>query len=126
MRRIGKRDRGQVAIEYIGFVPILLFVGLAGIQLGYVAYAYEQAGTAARAAARTEARLGHGGDAAGHAAVSDFMSGRLTLSPSGGGGSDAVGFTATITIPVILPLFSPDPATRSATMPNDDPEVSGP
>ncbi|MER7186189.1 TadE/TadG family type IV pilus assembly protein, partial [Streptomyces hyaluromycini] len=46
------RDRGQVAIEYLGFLPILLLVGLAGIQLGAVAYAAEQAGTAARAGAR--------------------------------------------------------------------------
>ncbi|MGW7421338.1 hypothetical protein ACWGJB_14895, partial [Streptomyces sp. NPDC054813] len=44
MRR-NLRDRGQVAVEYLGFIPVLLIVGLAGIQLGAVAYAAEQAGT---------------------------------------------------------------------------------
>ena len=47
-----RRDAGQVAIEYLGFIPILLIVALAGIQIGAVAYAAEQAGTAARAGAR--------------------------------------------------------------------------
>ncbi len=43
------RDRGQVAIEYLGFIPILLLVALAAVQLGLVAYTAQQAGTAARA-----------------------------------------------------------------------------
>jgi Flp pilus assembly protein TadG len=53
-QRAGRRarDRGQVALEYLGFIPVLLIVGLAGVQLGAVAYAAEQAGTAARAGAR--------------------------------------------------------------------------
>lgn len=42
------RDRGQVAIEYLGFIPVLLLVTLAAVQLGLVAYTAEQAGTAAR------------------------------------------------------------------------------
>ena len=46
------RDRGQVALEYLGFVPLLILVALAGIQLGLIAYAAQQAGTAARAGAR--------------------------------------------------------------------------
>lgn len=54
-RRI-RSDRGQVALEYIGFVPILLFVALCGIQLGWVAYVHEQADSAARTAARVEAQ----------------------------------------------------------------------
>ncbi|MDV9173230.1 pilus assembly protein, partial [Streptomyces sp. W16] len=45
------RDRGQVAIEYLGFIPILILVTLAAVQLGLIAYAAEQAGTAARAGA---------------------------------------------------------------------------
>lgn len=61
-RRSIRSDRGQVAIEYIGFVPILLFVALCGIQLGWVAYVHEQADTAARTAARVEAQHpGRGG-----------------------------------------------------------------
>lgn len=43
------RDRGQVAIEYLGFLPILVLVGMAVVQLGLIAYTAQQAGTAARA-----------------------------------------------------------------------------
>ncbi|MGY5133981.1 TadE/TadG family type IV pilus assembly protein, partial [Streptomyces nigrescens] len=32
------RDRGQVSIEFLGFLPILLVVGLAVVQLGLAAY----------------------------------------------------------------------------------------
>jgi hypothetical protein len=32
------RDRGQVAIEYLGFIPILILVTLAAVQLGLIAY----------------------------------------------------------------------------------------
>ena len=46
-------DRGQAAIEYLGFVPILILVALAAVQLGLVAYTAQQAGTAARAGARS-------------------------------------------------------------------------
>lgn len=54
--RDNHRDRGQVALEYIGFLPFLLLVGLGGIQLGWTAYVTQQAETAARTAARVEAR----------------------------------------------------------------------
>lgn len=47
-----RTDRGQVAIEYMGFIPLLLIVGLFAIQLGVAAYTVSQAGTGARAAAR--------------------------------------------------------------------------
>jgi hypothetical protein len=43
-RRRGK-DRGQVAIEYLGFLPILLLLAVAGVQLGLAAYTAQQAGT---------------------------------------------------------------------------------
>lgn len=46
-------DRGQVAIEYLGFLPILVLVGMAAVQLGLIAYTAQQAGTAARAGARS-------------------------------------------------------------------------
>ncbi|CAM5480940.1 Flp pilus assembly protein TadG OS=Streptomyces violarus OX=67380 GN=FHS41_002546 PE=4 SV=1 [Streptomyces violarus] len=42
-----ERDRGQVAIEYLGFLPILLLVAMAAVQLGLIAYTAQQAGTAA-------------------------------------------------------------------------------
>ncbi|NDZ98398.1 pilus assembly protein, partial [Streptomyces sp. SID10116] len=39
-------------LEFAGFLPILLLIGLAAIQLGLIGYAANQAGSGARAAAR--------------------------------------------------------------------------
>ncbi len=119
MRRRMRSDRGQVAIEYIGFVPILLFVALCGIQLGWVAYVHEQADTAARTAARVEARKGSGGAAAGVAAVREGIGATVEVT------KDAHAVTAVATIPInsIIPGLSFDePATATAVMPNDDPK----
>ncbi|MER5856620.1 TadE/TadG family type IV pilus assembly protein [Streptomyces sp. NPDC059688] len=110
-----RRDRGQVAIEYLGFVPILLLVGMAGIQIGAVAYAAEQAGTAARAGARA-ASLHQ--DA--QAACAQAVSGGLTVScGEGGGGAGSVTVTAEVDIPQIVPGWDLGKATKSATMPLD-------
>ncbi|MEV6052303.1 TadE/TadG family type IV pilus assembly protein [Streptomyces sp. NPDC052107] len=107
------RDRGQVAIEYLGFIPLLLIVGLAGIQIGAVAYAAEQAGTAARAGARA-ASLRQDAQQACSEAVSGGL--EVTCSP-GGGGDGSVTVTARVHIPKIVWDFGY--ATKSATMPLD-------
>ncbi|MFF9977563.1 TadE/TadG family type IV pilus assembly protein [Streptomyces erythrochromogenes] len=122
MRRRIRSDRGQVALEYIGFVPILLFVALCGIQLGWVAYVHEQADTAARTAARVEAQHPGRGVAAGHAAIREGLRADIGVDS----GSDAVTATVTIRINSIIPGLDPDPARATAVMPNDDPEVTGP
>ncbi|MFF4112511.1 TadE/TadG family type IV pilus assembly protein [Streptomyces sp. NPDC001714] len=106
------RDRGQVAIEYLGFLPILLVVGLAGIQLGAVAYAAEQAGTAARAGARAASLQEDVG-----AACSSAVSGGIDVSCASSGGGDSVTVTATVHIPKIV--WDLGNATKSATMPVD-------
>ncbi|MFE5805182.1 TadE/TadG family type IV pilus assembly protein [Streptomyces sp. NPDC056491] len=113
-------DRGQVAIEYIGFVPILLLVALCGIQLGWVAYAEEQAGTAARTAARVEARNGKGGEAAGRAAISGGLAESATFEWATS--SDAVRVTVTLTANSIVPGLDAHKASATAVMPNDDPK----
>ncbi|MGP3688171.1 TadE/TadG family type IV pilus assembly protein [Streptomyces sp. IBSNAI002] len=119
MRRRFRSDRGQVAIEYIGFVPILLFVALCGIQLGWVAYVHEQADTAARTAARVEARKGSGGAAAGVAAVREGIGATVVVTKN----ADAVTAVATIPINSIIPGLTFDgPAKATAVMPNDDPK----
>ncbi|MFF4184745.1 hypothetical protein ACFYZ9_16255 [Streptomyces sp. NPDC001691] len=117
-------DRGQVALEYIGFVAVLLLVGLAAIQLGVAAYAANQAGTGARAAARAaslddprpgEPRLDP--VAAGTAAISGWLTPHVT--PAGSGG-DAVAYTATVKIPSVIPGLGDGffgTATRTSTMP---------
>ncbi|AIV34458.1 pilus assembly protein [Streptomyces sp. R1] len=110
------RDRGQVAIEYLGFLPILVVVGMAVVQLGLIAYTAQQAGTAARAGARS-ASLGESAGAACAAAVSGRLADGTRCSPSYSG--DEVTVTATVDIPSIVPGWDFDPARKTATMPLD-------
>ncbi|MFJ4869192.1 TadE/TadG family type IV pilus assembly protein [Streptomyces sp. NPDC088757] len=113
-QRARTRDRGQAAVEYLGFLPILLLVGLAGLQLGVAAYAAQQAGTAARAAARaasSDAEEKPDAVAAGYAAA-DWVTG-VDVAPSGG----EVVATVTVKIPSVVPFWDFDPVKKSATMP---------
>ncbi|MFB7582839.1 TadE/TadG family type IV pilus assembly protein [Streptomyces hydrogenans] len=115
-----RRDRGQAAIEFLGFLPVLLIVGLAGLQLGLAAYAAQQAGTAARAAARAATRDVLPGEdpidpqTAAEAAVSGWIDPRVA---SGDVGGDAYTVTVTVDIPQVVPFWTFDPVTRTATMP---------
>lgn len=113
------RDRGQVSLEFLGFLPLLLVVGLAVVQLGLAAFAVQQAGTGARAAARTASmdQADHPADpqAAGRAAMSDWIKAGITV---GGEGGDSVRATVRVTIPSIIPGVDDfGTARRSATMP---------
>ncbi|MEZ3182437.1 pilus assembly protein [Streptomyces pimonensis] len=110
------RDRGQVAIEYLGFLPVLLVVAMAAVQLGLVAYTAQQAGTAARAGARS-ASLDRAAGPACTAAVSDWLAGRTDCGVAEDG--DEVTVTATIGIPSIVPGWDFDPVRKTATMPVD-------
>ncbi|MFF4401745.1 TadE/TadG family type IV pilus assembly protein [Streptomyces sp. NPDC001480] len=110
--REGRRDLGQVAIEYLGFIPILLIVAFAGIQIGVVAYAAEQAGTAARAGARAASLRQDVGQA-----CADAVSGGLTVQCESSEGDDTVTVTATVHIPKVLWDFGD--AHKTATMPLD-------
>ncbi|MEV1051731.1 TadE/TadG family type IV pilus assembly protein [Streptomyces sp. NPDC049887] len=114
----GSRDRGQTAIEYLGWLPILLLVALAAIQLGIAVYAVQQAGTAARAAARTASIDNGSGAQAGKAAMSDWLAEGTDVDVSMAG--DEVTATAHVDIPSLIPVFAFDRATRSATMPVTD------
>ncbi|MGW0362223.1 TadE/TadG family type IV pilus assembly protein [Streptomyces sp. NPDC002990] len=118
MNRRARSDRGQVALEYIGFVPILLFVALCGIQLGWVAYVHAQADTAARTAARVEARKGSGGEAAGAGAVRSGLDAEVAVSATDG----AVTAVVRIRINSIVPGLDIPDAEATAVMPDDDPE----
>lgn len=51
-------DRGVSILEFTGFLPILLLVGMAAIQLGLIGYGINQAGSGARAAARAASQQG--------------------------------------------------------------------
>ncbi|MFE9253156.1 TadE/TadG family type IV pilus assembly protein [Streptomyces sp. NPDC007088] len=112
-------------LEFAGFLPVLLLLGLAAIQLGLVGYAVNQAGTGARAGARVASQA-EGGDgvAAAHAA----MSAGINADVSPGGGGDTTTYTVAVHVPTLLPFVGKGwTVTRSATMPNDDAgEVGGP
>ncbi|MER7190303.1 TadE/TadG family type IV pilus assembly protein [Streptomyces flaveolus] len=115
-RRGRAGDRGQVAIEYLGFLPVLIIVAMAAVQLGLIAYTAQQAGTAARAGARG-ASLQESAQEACTTAVSDWLADGTNCPPSYGG--DEVTVTASVDIPSIVPGWDFGDATRTATMPLD-------
>ncbi|MGR6972423.1 TadE/TadG family type IV pilus assembly protein [Streptomyces cynarae] len=108
-------DRGVSMLEFAGFLPILLVIGMAAIQLGLVGYGINQAGSGARAAARAESLHEGTGDAAGRAAVSGWLSPEPVVQR----GADTTTATVTVHVPAVIPLFSGWPVTRHVTMPND-------
>lgn len=118
--RTGDRDRGQVALEYIGFLPFLLLVGLGGIQLGWTAYVTQQAETAARTAARVEARYPGEGVAAGLESIRPSLAAGAVI-PDPAVNDDSITVTVTLTINSVVPGIDSRKVTRTAVMPNDDP-----
>ncbi|MFD9225177.1 TadE/TadG family type IV pilus assembly protein [Streptomyces sp. NPDC060064] len=112
-------DRGATAVEYIGFLPILILIGICLLQFGLAAYAMQQAGTAARTAARIGSQSNDAAaKAAGEAAVSDLLHEGTDVDMSGGSTDDAKA-TATVRIPSVIPGFSFDPVKRTSIMPRD-------
>ncbi|WP_369215812.1 TadE/TadG family type IV pilus assembly protein [Streptomyces flavofungini] len=115
-RRLTGDDRGVSMLEFAGFLPVLLLVGLAAIQLGLVGYAAGQAGSGARAAARA-ASQGDSGEAAGAAAMDGGLDSSVGVS-RGGGTTTA---TVEVRVPKLLPFIDAGwSVTKKATMPNDD------
>ncbi|MEV2249777.1 TadE/TadG family type IV pilus assembly protein [Streptomyces sp. NPDC050147] len=105
-------------LEFAGFLPILLLIGLATIQLGLVGYAVNQAGSGARAAARV-ASQGEGGEAAGLAAMDGSLDADVAI--SGGGATTTA--DVTVQVPTLLPFVDAGwSVSKSATMPNDEDE----
>ncbi|MFE5731262.1 TadE/TadG family type IV pilus assembly protein [Streptomyces sp. NPDC056528] len=117
-----KDDRGQAALEFLGWLPVLLLVGLLAVQLGLGAFAAQQAGTAARAAARVAADPDAETSAqqAAQAAVSDWLADGTNVPPPNDWGD---GVTVTVTVRVRVPSVVPGIefgfAEKSATMPAD-------
>ncbi|MFE9763187.1 TadE/TadG family type IV pilus assembly protein [Streptomyces sp. NPDC005808] len=110
-----REDRGVSILEFAGFLPILLVVGMAAIQLGLIGYGINQAGTGARAAARV-ASQGGDGNAAGQAAVSGWLDPAVSAPE----GPDLTTATVTVQVPAVIPLFDDVTVVRHATMPTDD------
>ncbi|WP_171109995.1 MULTISPECIES: TadE family protein [unclassified Streptomyces] len=108
------RDHGQVALEYLGFIPILILVAMAAVQIGLIAYVAQQAGTAARTGARSASLDGPYAQDCRNA-VSSWLDAACTRADLG----DEVEVTATIDIPSIVPGWDFGPARKTATMPMD-------
>ncbi|MGW3496962.1 TadE/TadG family type IV pilus assembly protein [Streptomyces sp. NPDC001020] len=115
MKALLRSDRGVSMLEFAGFLPILLLIGMAAIQLGLIGYGINQAGSGARAAARAGSFQDGGGEAAGRAAVSGW----LNADPSVERGDDTTTATVTVHVPAVIPLLSGWDITRHATMPTD-------
>ncbi|MFI9628654.1 TadE family protein [Streptomyces sp. NPDC052042] len=113
-----RRDRGQVAMEYLGFIPLMLLVGLLAIQAGLAAYAANQAGTGARAGARMASMSMRGCDQqAAKDAMSDWTARRALITP-GPSSHDEVTCKARVKVPRIIPGVDIwGWAERSSTMP---------
>lgn len=113
-------DRGVTAVEFVGWVPLVLVVALAAIQLGVAGFAALQAGSGARAAARaaSQEELADRYEATGRGAMSGWLADSATFELSGCGTEATV--TASVPVPSVLPLV-PDfgRASKSVTMPCD-------
>ncbi|WP_129840773.1 TadE/TadG family type IV pilus assembly protein [Streptomyces sp. RFCAC02] len=115
-------DRGVTAVEFAGWVPLLLLVAFAALQLGITGFAAIQAGSAARTAARlasreeTEDEYREGG----YASLGGMFAERAEIDLTAACGEEAT-VTVRVPVPSVLPFFldSVGTATRSVTMPCD-------
>lgn len=116
----GASERGASSLEFAGMLPLLLLVALAAIQLGLAGYAVQQAGTGARAGARTAGQEALAGQCAdtGRAAMSGWTAERSRFDCARD--ADQATVTATVTIPSVIPgIDSFGDAARTVTMPSD-------
>ncbi|KUH39299.1 pilus assembly protein [Streptomyces changanensis] len=91
-------DRGQVAVEFTGLVPVVLGTLLLLWQATLIGYTYALAGNAADEAARAGAV---GGDCA--AAAQSKLSGAWSASTSCGGGGGLVTADVSLQVPALFP-----------------------
>lgn len=118
-----RADRGVTAVEFAGWLPLLVLTALVGLQLGFAGYAVQQASSAARAAARvaaqqeTEDRF----EEAGRAAMSDWLDSSFVPEESCPPSGDGVATVrAEVEIPSVLPFVGGfGTATKTVTMPCD-------
>lgn len=116
-----RRQRGQVAVEYLGIIPLLMLVALATVQVGLIAYAAQQAGTASRAAARAAGQDGAelGYEQAGRTAMSGWLAENANFGQRQG--QDEVTVRVEVEVPSVIPGVDDPfgPAVRTTTMPRD-------
>ncbi|MFF2374127.1 TadE/TadG family type IV pilus assembly protein [Streptomyces xiamenensis] len=113
-------DRGVTAVEFAGWLPLLVLVSLAALQLGVAGYTALQAGSAARAAARTASQeeIADQYQTSGRAAMSGWLAANTDFELSACG--DEATVTARVTVPSVLPFMSDlGRASKTVTMPCD-------
>ncbi|WP_405790399.1 pilus assembly protein [Streptomyces sp. NBC_00029] len=94
----GRGDRGQVAIEFVGTVPLILLLVAAVWECVLIGYAFSLAGNAADEAARAGA-VGRSCQEAAAEHVADVWGMGVECGPSG----DIYKATVTLRIPVLYP-----------------------
>ncbi|GGZ77017.1 hypothetical protein GCM10010371_40950 [Streptomyces subrutilus] len=98
------RDRGQVAIEFLGTVPLILLLVAAVWECVLIGYAFSLAGNAADEAARAGAV--HGDAASCDAAAREHIGGAWGVSTACGRSGDIYKVTVTLRIPVLHPSLN--------------------
>ncbi|MFK0232426.1 TadE/TadG family type IV pilus assembly protein [Streptomyces vinaceus] len=96
----GRRDRGQVAVEFVGMVPLILLLVAAVWECVLIGYAFSLAGNAADEAARVGAV--HGGGAC-EAAARRHIGTAWHVSVSCGESGDVYKATVELGVPVFFP-----------------------
>ncbi|OKK06218.1 septum formation initiator [Streptomyces sp. CB03234] len=114
MRRRHGNDRGQVAVEFTGMVPVVLGVIVLLWQAALVGYAWSLAGNAADAAARAGTVGGAGAcAAAAQGSVSGAWTAQANCYPDG----DLYTASVDLNVPVLFPGFDiPVPVTGTASV----------
>ncbi|MFF8288106.1 TadE family protein [Streptomyces sp. NPDC016309] len=102
MERRYAGDRGQVAVEFTGMVPVVLGTIVLLWQAALVGYAWSLAGNAADEAARAGTVGGAGACAA---AAQDSVSGAWTVAADCGGAGDLYTASVSVNVPVLFPGF---------------------
>ncbi|MFD3547521.1 TadE/TadG family type IV pilus assembly protein [Streptomyces sp. NPDC058655] len=98
--RGARRDRGQVAVEFVGTVPLILLLVAAVWECVLIGYAFSLAGNAADEAARAGAVTG---DGACVAAAGEHISGAWNMQVDCGEAGDVYTATVRLSIPVLYP-----------------------
>lgn len=109
--RRGRADGGQVAVEFLGLIPIVALGFLGAVQLTFAVSAVQATSTAARAAARAASMDGDPRTAA-RRAVPSWLADDVQVNVSGDLTPRA---TVSLRIPLVFPGFSGPTVTRTAS-----------
>ncbi|WP_030712199.1 TadE/TadG family type IV pilus assembly protein [Streptomyces sp. NRRL S-237] len=99
-RRPGRGDRGQVAIEFVGTVPLILLLVAAVWECVLIGYAFSLAGNAADEAARAGAVKG---DTACTAAAHEHVGEAWGLAVECGTSGDIYQAKVSLGVPILFP-----------------------